>query len=202
MIKNNSIPFIGERKLHRLLIGFPLALVILMLVLGTIISIFAPIAQAASTTEPGRHSGWGILYDGRYITIRPHQQINAPNGIPGTIHCIGVSIWDQNYAPHQIKATMDLTNNCSNGLTNTYWNVYTVITCGPGQIPGPGGQGGPIIMTKGQSITVFEEEGTVTCLHDGIPVSWSATTNGSANGNISGTQNVGVGSGSTSINGF
>lgn len=57
-------------------------------------------------------------------------------------------------------------------------------------------------MTKGQSVTVFEEEGTVTCLHDGIPVAWSATTNGSANGNISGTQNVGIGSGSTTINGF
>ena len=142
------------------------------------------------------------MYDGKYIAVRAHQQIGPPNGIPGTKPCIGVSLWDQNYAPHEIKATMDLTNNCSNGLTNTYWNVYTVITCGPGTIAGPGGKGGPIIMTQGQSITVFQAEGTVTCLHNGIPVSWTATTNGSANGNISGTQDVGVGSGSTTIPGF
>lgn len=197
MIKNNVVPFVEERKLHRSLV-----LVLLMLVLGTSINLLASPAYAATWAEAGRHSGWSNLYDGRYIAVRPPQQINTPGGIPGSITCIGVSLWDQNIRPQEIKVTMDLTNNCSNALTNTYWNVSTSIYCGPGIAAGPRGQGGPIIINKGQSITIFQEEGHVTCLHNGVPNAWSATTNGSANGNISGAGKVGVGSGSTSITGF
>ncbi|HZU70206.1 MAG TPA: hypothetical protein VFA09_23245 [Ktedonobacteraceae bacterium] len=57
MTKNTSTPLPGERKAHSLLISFPLALVIFMFVLGTIISIFAPVAHAGSLTDVGRHSG-------------------------------------------------------------------------------------------------------------------------------------------------
>lgn len=51
MTKNSGTPFLRKRKLQGSLIGFPLALVIFMLVPGTIISMFAPTAQAASLTD-------------------------------------------------------------------------------------------------------------------------------------------------------
>jgi hypothetical protein len=154
-------------------------------------------AKAAS-----KDTGWQLLINGKGVTLYPHQETQKPLDPPENT-CIDVQVSLSNPTVNYIRAQLGFFNNCGRGLSKTYWSYNTTIFCGPGLTPGPKGTAhNPLIVSKGQALSVFDEEGRVTCLHNGVPVSWSAEGAGSVTGIIAGTTNAGTGSDVELITGF
>jgi hypothetical protein len=203
VIKNGNGPS-ARRLKHRSLLGLALVLCTFVVILWGINSTHTLSAHAASLSRVGTHTGWVLLYNGKSISPQYHRQASSLYG-NGTIPCLTVTVTLANPNQHEIKAALAIQDNNCSGSVKVTWAIGTTIFCGPGQFPGPGGNSGStsvIVVKNAAPVEPFLEEGTVTCLHDGIPQPWTATSNGSAVGPILGTTQTASGSDVKSIAGF
>jgi hypothetical protein len=175
----------------------------IMIVCFLLISSFGFIFSSSGTAHAAsKDTGWQLLLNGKPIMLYSHQEMKTPLEPPENL-CITVHVTLRNTGAQSLQAQLGFFNNCGKGLVNTSWQYGTTIFCGPGEVIGPSGNSQhSIIVSKGQALSVFDETGHVTCLHNGVPQAWSAEGSGYVTGIVAGTSNAASGSDVEYITGF
>jgi len=184
VLLNSRLPFHGSRQINYLV------LLLCFLLVSFYGFFFSANGTAHAATKDD--TGWVLLYNGKPAPrVSPQKSpLDPPEN-----NCIDVHLTLTNPQLQTIRAEMGFFNNCGKTLTKVYWNVTTTLVCGPGVFQGPHRSGGPLIVTA--PVSPYDEEGTVTCLHDNVPQPWTAqgtasvsdavaSASGSANASVAG----------------